>query len=89
MSLLSFAAQNIESKAPFHCEKNIILTQSGEVRQSKTLANLIKKHQSGRASGSGITVYVLRLNSAVVDQFGNTVYLSYNDYTKKISLHKA
>lgn len=89
MSLLQLAAKNIEKKAPYRCEKTLVLTNTGEVRQNQKLANLIMREQSSHASGSGITVYVLRIDSVVVDAFGNTVFLSYNDSTKKIGLHYA
>ena len=89
MSLLQFAAKNIEGAPAFHCEKSTILTKTGLVRQSKALARIIKKLHSSRAIGAGVTVYVLRLDSACIDQFGATKYLSYNDLTKEIGLHTA
>lgn len=88
MSLSQFAANKIEHKAPFYIANHSdVFTKTGDVRQSDKIRNLVKKHHSDRASGSGVTVYVLRISGPQIP-FGPVNYLSYNDHTGIVSFNQ-
>lgn len=89
MSLLQLASKNIEKKAPFLLSKEIVLNKLGEVRQTQKLAKIIRKNANSYATGSGFTVYVLRIDSAEIDMFGHVTFLSFNSNNLEIKLHTA
>ena len=85
-----FAAKNIEHKAPFFFQDvNNAIDAKGQIRQNKKLRSMIKKNHSSRATMSGVTVYVLRVDSHQIGNHGGCSYLAYNEYTGAVTLHNA
>lgn len=84
------AAQNIDRKAPFFFQDiNVAIDAKGRIRQNQKLRSTIKKNHSARCTMSGVTVYVLRVDSHQLGNSGGCSYLAYNEYTKAVTLHNA
>jgi len=84
------AAKNIEWTAPyFFQDKSVVLGKTGNVKQSGAIKRLIKKNASGRCTMSGISVYVLRVDSYQIGNCGGCSYLAFNEYTGAVTLHNA
>lgn len=82
------AAKNIQNKAPYYFKDlNTVLDKKGNIRQSKKLRKLIKSNHSSRCTMSGITVYILRVDSFQIGNCSGCSYLSFNEYTQQITLH--
>lgn len=84
------AAKNIEGSAPYYFQElETVKNKKGEIRQTAALRSLIKKEHSSRCSMSGVTVYILRVDSHQIGNHGGCSYLAYNEYTGAVTLHNA
>lgn len=85
-----FAAKNIGGAAPYYFkDKSVVLGKNGGIKQSKNLKSLIVKNATGRCTMSGISVYVLRVDSFQIGNGGGCSYLAYNERTETVTLHNA